>query len=312
MSTASSSPSSSYSRGRSLPRQPSLPHSTSSSFGMDVNNTLVSPLYRNAAPYTRDRTPSPVRRSPYIGSASPSPPGLSRSGSILGHPPLSPSSLGDVKKLNRSSVLHLRNLSEFTRDGDDNPVLGLGIPEIEREEVPGTAGRKRLARGESQRVYAGNKLWVDKQRQAIQAYEYLCHVGEAKQYLPPSLRPFPSMNCVGIKTRSFFFFADTCRWMESCLNQEIPPIVQLEDRLRDGVILARLARVFAPELVPRIFEAEKLQFRHSDNINRFFRFVSQCGLPDVPPTPQFPPSSLTVSNSVSNSRTFMIKRTSPK
>jgi len=59
--------------------------------------------------------------------------------------------------------------------------LGLGIPEIEREEVPGIAGRKRLARGESQKVYAGNKLWVDKQRQVIQTYEYLCHVGEAKQ-----------------------------------------------------------------------------------------------------------------------------------
>lgn len=73
-----------------------------------------------------------------------------------------------------------------------------------------------------------------------------------------------------------------CRWMESCLGEEIPPIVQLEDQLRNGVILARLAKVFAPDLVPRIFEAEKLQFRHSDNINRFFRFVERCGLPDVP------------------------------
>src|SRR5277367_2613573 len=70
--------------------------------------------------------------------------------------------------------------------------------------------------------------------------------------------------------------------MESCLGEEIPPIVQLEECLRNGVILARLARVFEPDLVPRIFEAEKLQFRHSDNINRFFRFVERCGLPDVP------------------------------
>jgi Ras GTPase-activating-like protein IQGAP2/3 len=70
--------------------------------------------------------------------------------------------------------------------------------------------------------------------------------------------------------------------MESCLGEEIAPIVQLEGCLRDGVILARLARVFAPDLVPRIFEAAKLQFRHSDNINRFFRFVERCGLPDVP------------------------------
>lgn len=87
-----------------------------------------------------------------------------------------------MKKLNRSSVSYLRNLSEFSKDNIDDTVYGLGIPDIEKEEVPGTAGRKRLARGESQKVYAGGKLWVDKQRQVIQTYEYLCHVGEAKQY----------------------------------------------------------------------------------------------------------------------------------
>ena len=42
------------------------------------------------------------------------------------------------------------------------------------------------------------------------------------------------------------------------MGEEIPPIVQLEECLRNGVILARLARVFEPHLVPRIFEAEKL------------------------------------------------------
>jgi Ras GTPase-activating-like protein IQGAP2/3 len=271
-----------YSRGRSLARPSAAvagSHSASSSIDKDVNNTLahVPPLHRHTSSlhYVRDRTPSPVRRSPYFGGGTPSPPPLSplsRSGSILGHPPLSPSSLGDVKKLNRSSVHHLRNLSEFSRDED--PVIGLGIQEIEQEEVPGTGGRKRLARGESQKVYAGNKLWVDKQRQVIQTYEYLCHVGEAKQSVPLVF------GFLGL----FWIHADSCRWMESCLAEEIPPIVQLEDRLRDGVILARLARVFAPELVPRIFQAEKLQFRHSDNINRFFRFADQCGLPDVPPS----------------------------
>jgi len=87
-----------------------------------------------------------------------------------------------MKGLNRSSVSYLRNLSEFTMgQGAEDAIYGLAIPDIEREEVPGTAGRKRLARGESQKVYQGGKLWVDKQRHAIQTYEYLCHVGEAKQ-----------------------------------------------------------------------------------------------------------------------------------
>ena len=100
--------------------------------------------------------------------------------------------------------------------------------------------------------------------------------------------------------------------MESCLQEEIPPIVQLEECLRNGVILARLARVFEPDLVPRIFEAEKLQFRHSDNINRFFRFVALCGLPDVPlPSPSslsIPPHS-NDSNSVSNLPIFTTRKT---
>lgn len=170
MMSTSSSPN--YTRGRSLPRPPS-------SFDMDVNNTLPQPSYTS-----RTRTPSPVRRSPYLGhSGSPtsSPPGLARSGSTYSNPPLSPSSLGDAKRLNRSSVSYLRNLAEFSKDNLDDTVLGLGIPDIETEEVPGTGGRKKLARGETQKVYAGGKLWVDKQRQVIQTYEYLCHVGEAKQ-----------------------------------------------------------------------------------------------------------------------------------
>src|SRR5271167_4869065 len=172
MSTSSSS---NYTRGRSHPR-------VSSRFDMDVNN--ITPILPQPSYSNRSRTPSPVRRSPYLRSPTNSPPALSRSGSTYSHPPLSPSSLGDVKKLNRSSVQYLRNLSEFSRDNSDDPVYALGIPEIETEEVPGTAGRKRLARGESQKVYTGGKLWVDKQRQVIQTYEYLCHVGEAKQYQP--------------------------------------------------------------------------------------------------------------------------------
>ena len=65
------------------------------------------------------------------------------------------------------------------------------------------------------------------------------------------------------------------------MGEPIPPIVELEEALRDGVALAKLTRVFAPELVPRIFTSQKLQFRHSDNIDRFFRFLRKIELPDV-------------------------------
>jgi Ras GTPase-activating-like protein IQGAP2/3 len=75
--------------------------------------------------------------------------------------------------------------------------------------------------------------------------------------------------------------ANSTRWLEECIGEPIPPIVELEEALRDGVTLAKLVRIFAPELVPRIFEAKKLQFRHSDNIDRFFRFLRKVELPDV-------------------------------
>jgi len=68
--------------------------------------------------------------------------------------------------------------------------------------------------------------WADKQRHLLQAYEYLCHVGEAQQ------------------------------WIEGCLGEELEcGVVELEDALQNGVILARLVRVFQGEAVVRkIFE----------------------------------------------------------
>jgi Ras GTPase-activating-like protein IQGAP2/3 len=65
------------------------------------------------------------------------------------------------------------------------------------------------------------------------------------------------------------------------MQQEIPPVVKLEEGLRDGVILAKLTKVFAPHLVRRIFESPRLQFRHSENINYFFQFLRQTGMPDL-------------------------------
>ncbi|EKM59178.1 uncharacterized protein PHACADRAFT_86001 [Phanerochaete carnosa HHB-10118-sp] len=95
-------------------------------------------------------------------------------------------------------------------------------------------------------------LWADVQRHLLQVYEYLCHIGEAKQ------------------------------WIEGCLGEELSfDIVEMEERMRDGVVLAKLVRVFQGEgVVRRIYEAPKLDFRHSDNINIFFNFVRHVGLPE--------------------------------
>lgn len=95
-------------------------------------------------------------------------------------------------------------------------------------------------------------LWADTQRHLIHAYEYLCHVGEAQQ------------------------------WIEGCLGEELEfGIVEMEEGLRNGVVLAKLVRAFQGEgAVRKIYDAPKLDFRHSDNINYFFNFVRQVGLPE--------------------------------
>ena len=131
-----------------------------------------------------------------------------------------------------------------------NPDGVAGIPgrlKLSRDIVPTTPASSlsttRLTRG----------LWADTQRHLIQAYEYLCHVGEAQQ------------------------------WIEGCLGEELGfGVVDMEESLRNGVVLAKLVRIFQGEaVVRRIYEAPKLDFRHSDNINYFFNFVRHVGLPEV-------------------------------
>lgn len=92
---------------------------------------------------------------------------------------------------------------------------------------------------------------MDKQRRFLAAYEYLCHIGEAKE------------------------------WIEDVIQQTLPPIVELEEALRDGVTLAEVVESLNPERRFRIFRNPKLQFRHSDNIAIFFRYLDEVELPDL-------------------------------
>uniref|UniRef100_A0A663DU29 IQ motif containing GTPase activating protein 3 n=1 Tax=Aquila chrysaetos chrysaetos TaxID=223781 RepID=A0A663DU29_AQUCH len=99
---------------------------------------------------------------------------------------------------------------------------------------------------------------MDEQRRQNVAYQYLCHLEEAK------------------------------RWMEACLSEELPPLMELEESLRNGVILAKLGHCFAPTVVPlkKIYDCEQTQykaaglhFRHTDNINYWRDAMSHVGLP---------------------------------
>ncbi|KAI9889174.1 MAG: hypothetical protein M1814_005765 [Vezdaea aestivalis] len=166
----------------------------------------------------------------------------------------------DLKTMGKSATSHLRTISKLTESGAPDELSKIAPT----EQVVGMSGRRRLQRTDSLRTGKGNvslaggrglgwgdRNWMDKQRQFLQAYEYLCHIGEAKE------------------------------WIERVINEPIPPIVELEEALRDGVTLAEVVQALEPGRPVRIFRNPKLQYRHSDNIAIFFRFLADAELPDL-------------------------------
>lgn len=53
------------------------------------------------------------------------------------------------------------------------------------------------------------------------------------------------------------------RWMEACLGEELPTPTELEEALRNGVILAKLGHRFAPTAVAmkKIYDPEQLRYQ---------------------------------------------------
>ncbi|XP_018613911.2 ras GTPase-activating-like protein IQGAP2 isoform X1 [Scleropages formosus] len=101
---------------------------------------------------------------------------------------------------------------------------------------------------------------MDERRRQNIAYEYLCHLEEAK------------------------------RWMEACLDEELPPTTELEEGLRNGVYLGKLAKFFAPKNVSekKIYDRDQsrykrtgLHFRHTDNTVQWLRAMESVGLPKI-------------------------------
>ena len=76
-------------------------------------------------------------------------------------------------------------------------------------------------------------------------------------------------------------------WLDSVLSEayghdENPSVSSFEQSLRNGIALARLARrLGGRECQGPIFNADKLQYRHTDNIDIFFTFVKSVGLPEI-------------------------------
>ena len=161
----------------------------------------------------------------------------------------------DLQKLSRSTTSQLRTLSRLAQS-ESAEDFTITSP---TQEVTGLRGRRRLQRldkeggpGAKTNGYGWEgRNWMDKQRQFLQAYEYLCHIGEAKE------------------------------WIEDITHKSLPPIVELEEALRNGVTLAEVVEALNPDRRYRIFHHPKLQYRHSDNIAIFFRYLDDVELPDL-------------------------------
>jgi Ras GTPase-activating-like protein IQGAP2/3 len=93
---------------------------------------------------------------------------------------------------------------------------------LSKTALPPSAASRALAPTPlpSRRLIQSN--WMDRRRHDLHAYEYLCHVGEAQQ------------------------------WIEGCLDEELGfGVTELEDGLVDGVVLAKLAQRLQDEGVVR-------------------------------------------------------------
>eukprot|EP00041_Stephanoeca_diplocostata_P037701 m.1438242 g.1438242 ORF g.1438242 m.1438242 type:complete len:2086 (+) comp25089_c0_seq3:340-6597(+) len=70
----------------------------------------------------------------------------------------------------------------------------------------------------------------------------------------------------------------------------LPPATELEESLRNGVYLVRLAHWFAPEAVSsrhmydvdqKVYKERGLVFRHTDNVNQWIKAMNKKGMPKI-------------------------------
>ncbi|GAA5972838.1 hypothetical protein JCM11641_003965 [Rhodosporidiobolus odoratus] len=171
-------------------------------------------------------------------------------------------------------------------------VAGLSI----EEDVPGLPGRARLSRpAESASPFAPSAVFnsshaldraaagsiarreppkrsqtvmlpsqtvraIDRQRKDLVAYEYLCHLAEARQWLEDNIttRSDPTVPLWGEEINDF------------------------EKDLRNGYALAHLARSLGSEACQGpIYNDTVRHFRHTANINIFFQLVDEVELPEL-------------------------------
>ena len=53
------------------------------------------------------------------------------------------------------------------------------------------------------------------------------------------------------------------RWIEACINEELPASVELEEALQNGIFLAKLGHFMSPDVVPlkKIYDKDFLRYK---------------------------------------------------
>lgn len=70
-------------------------------------------------------------------------------------------------------------------------------------------------------------------------------------------------------------------WLENVLEEKIEKSpAELISDIRNGILLAKLSNVILPTK-RTVFTSTKLQFRHTENINRFFKLLDFMSVPDL-------------------------------
>lgn len=228
------------------------------------------------------------------GSAPSSPRHATRLGDELGH--------GRPEGTKSS---HGRRMASDAGEEETGAIVIPGIT-VGSDSVAGMSGRLRLARQPTLpsakshvSKYGGKNTSflpsqtikaMDSQRQCLQAYEYLCHVSEAKEWLVQSLSDHPmspqlshsvtspelpsammSPTIMSSPTKMSGGFGEGDEEDPSGLSNK--SVVELEEALRNGVALARLARAFmGARAVPRIFTVSP-QLSLPDNSYLLIQFV---------------------------------------
>jgi Ras GTPase-activating-like protein IQGAP2/3 len=162
--------------------------------------------------------------------------------------PLSPGKL-KTSPFEQDTSNEDKQLKRFVLDNERATKLGQSIADL---KLDSPSPLKRSTQPLAKLSEAPPPQWTLSNRSSQKGYEYLCRIGEAKE------------------------------WIEKIIGEEIPSSSELAtDALRDGVILAKLTRHFQPNLVRRIISPGKLQFKHTENINAFFQFLDIVRMPDL-------------------------------